>query len=106
MKAELTWSLNICSFVALEGSALRSIKPLHPFPFTILCGIKTWWVGKWGGYVTLFHHGNVPLALISIYVQQRQHKAPLIIFRSSAEYHKSTALSIGLSDALFVRVEE
>jgi hypothetical protein len=47
MKAELTWSLNIFSFVALEGRASRSIKPLHSFPFTLLlCGIKTWWVGK------------------------------------------------------------
>jgi len=47
MKAELTWSLNICSFVALDGRASRSIKPIHPFRFTLLlCGIKTWWVGK------------------------------------------------------------
>jgi len=47
MKAELTCSLNICSFVELEGRASRSIKPSHHFPFTLLlCGIKTWWVGK------------------------------------------------------------
>jgi len=43
MKAEHICSLNICSFVAFEGRASRSIKLLHPFPFTLLlCGIKTW----------------------------------------------------------------
>jgi hypothetical protein len=43
MKAELTWSLNICSFLALEGRASRSMKTFHPFPFTLLlCGIKAW----------------------------------------------------------------
>jgi hypothetical protein len=33
MKAELTCSLNTCSFLALECRASRSIKPLNPFPF-------------------------------------------------------------------------
>jgi hypothetical protein len=31
MKAELTWSLNICSFVALEGRASRSFNFYTPF---------------------------------------------------------------------------
>jgi len=30
MKAELTWSLNIYSFVALEDKASRNLKHLHP----------------------------------------------------------------------------
>jgi hypothetical protein len=47
VKVERTASLNIWSFVAFEGRAASSIKPLHPFYFTLLlCGIKTWRVGK------------------------------------------------------------